>query len=798
MRAFLSMSAGIVLGRSYTWSLGVLFTLILMLWLLGAILKILAYRWRIHPLPSACALSMLMLVSGMLLARTSILGIDTGLVSFADENNVLSLTGTVESEPTDNGRVISFRIYCDTVRASRRSMQTSSLIRVSIFERTAPEGTRPPVFRIGDRLLLRGKLTTPRPQRNPGAFDARAYSLQEVVTAHFRVSGFQDVQLQNSDHAPFVLAGGISHVRRSLFSRLDSLFDRHDSDLLRGLLFGDRSRIDQGTKSDFRDSGVIHILSVSGTHVGILLAMLWLVLGRVSLSARVYIALCALWFYAFLTDLSPPVLRAVVMASIFLMALPLQRITNSIHTWAVSGIVLLVLSPQDLFSPSFQLSFAAVLSILLFHQRIIHYFEKRFPFLMGKSVFRHLTVLSVMTFTAQVGTLPLLVVYFKQISLVSFAANLFIVPLTFLVMATSIPALLFSYAAAFPANYLAIAAHHSLHLVLLLSAYFARVPFAVLHVQSMPLWMSILYVAGILWMSFASKRLRQKVFIGVLSVCAIVLVARRIDARSEPEALLRMLFLDVSQGDASVFEVEGGNTMLIDTGPSSESNDEGERTIVPALRTCGIERIDILLLTHFDDDHIGGARSVMEALDVRRVVAPQPLTTDTVARKLLDYITARRIALSIVKRGTCISLSNQVRCWVLSPVDAIAPTANAASVVVLLQCGMTRILCTGDAPESVENDMLDHYGSMLKADLYKAGHHGSKTSSGRKFLSSVRPAYTVISCGRFNRFGHPSQETLRRLSDVDSEIYRTDVSGALMFVSDGLRITPVDWQSFLR
>jgi competence protein ComEC len=791
LRVCAAFSAGILLGRSTGPSVTALFIAASCVWVAAATAHLSA--GRLTPLRHAgtMCITVLCMLTGMLLIRLADRSIDTTLMEHADTNAPMIFAGTVASDPVDNGVTLTFRFQCDTLIDGSTVRRVDAATAVTMSADTARAPTRR--FSEGDRLRLRGKLATPRPLRNPGSFDARGYALQQGRTTEIRVSG-PDGATITAARSGFRLMALFSGIRHALFTRLEQLNPGTDSDLLRGLLFGDRSRIDREISRDFRDSGVIHILSVSGTHVGILVAIIWLLLGRVPMTFRVGIAVTMLWSYALLTDLSPPVLRSVVMATMFLAAMPLQRITSAVNTWALSGLALLVFSPADLYSPSFQLSFSAVLSILLFHQRIVAWAERRMPRLTRRALYRHIVIITAMTFVAQLGTFPFLVMYFRQISIVSFAANLVIVPLTSFVMATSLAALAFSCVWTFPATLLADATHAGMAGTVSLSAWFARVPFAVVTVQSMPVWAAVGYGIGALWVYSIRRRMRYRLTIAAAAIAAALSVTRALETASPSPALLRIVALDVSQGDALVVQAPDGTAMLIDAGASSARGDEGERTVVPALRALGIDSLAMLLVTHFDDDHVGGAASVLAALPVGVIAAPPADSADAAAWRLRDLARQRHITWLTVNRGARLPLSPMLRCDALAPLPGETRRGNPRSIVLAMRYGSTQLLCSGDCPIDVENDIVRAYGSMLRSQLYKVGHHGSKTSTGDALLRAVAPAYALISCGRFNRFSHPSPAVVQRLARSGVRVHRTDVSGAAMYVSDGRKLWQERWQ----
>jgi competence protein ComEC len=259
--------------------------------------------------------------------------------------------------------------------------------------------------------------------------------------------------------------------------------------------------------------------------------------------------------------------------------------------------------------------------------------------------------------------------------------------------------------------------------------------------------------------------------------------------------VLRTTFLDVGQGDCVLVEWPGGK-MMIDTGPSSRSGDAGRKVIVPYLRYCGVTSIDALLITHPDDDHLGGAVSVIDAITVQHVYRSGAWPVNQQTAAFDSILRERNIPVDQLHSGHMLQF-NKVRMYVLSP-DSLASTGaacNNTSIVLRVLYGNVPMLLTGDAENKPEGRMIRRYGGMLSTKLLKLGHHGSRTSSTEEFLDVVCPAEAVISCGRLNRFKHPHPMTLKRTACSGARIHRTDIEGAVIFETDGRSLWKVNWRN---
>lgn len=259
-----------------------------------------------------------------------------------------------------------------------------------------------------------------------------------------------------------------------------------------------------------------------------------------------------------------------------------------------------------------------------------------------------------------------------------------------------------------------------------------------------------------------------------------------------PSQELRITFLDVGQGDAIILESPSGKVLVVDTGniTSDGEDDMGRRVVAPYLRQRGLNRMDMLFLTHPDSDHIGGAATLLEQFSTSLLVENGQFTRSDspVVRRLLETVSSRRVPLKTAQRGQVVTLGDGVTVRVLAPTPAaLAGPENDASIVLRVEFGKIAFLLTGDAGEIEEAELIAAK-QPLGSDVLKVGHHGSLTSTHPEFLASVRPRFAVIPVGERNTHGHPRREVLQRLTDIGAKIYRTDRHGAVTFRTDGITL----------
>lgn len=699
-----------------------------------------------------------------------------------------------------------------------------------------------PVYAYGDYLRLSGLLMRPADAGNPGEFDYRAYLARRGVGALLVIRDAAAVQK---------LGTGGNRVMRSLLQLKERMLNvsratlpPEQAALLNGIVFGTQGRIDRATWRLCSETGVVHILSVSGLHVGLVLGGVLALAAALRLPGSVAMptAAAALIGYAVLSGLGPAVTRATVMALMLLLARRLGREGDWPTTLAAAALICLVQNPLSLYDIGFQLSFAATWGILYLGPPLDKYLARwRLPASLRAALW--------VSLAAQLATLPLVARYYNLISPVSLAANLAAVPLTGLILALGGAACTAGLLMPPLAGIINAGTALCLQLFLGIIALMHRLPGAVIFVPTPPpvlvaAWYLVLY-AGV-YLSAAGgrealrgfcnrrRRLLPALFLAAGLLAAVFLF------KSPGENLLEVHFIDVGQGDGIFIHTPGGRNMLVDaggwTGELATGEGAGDRVVVPYLRRLGVRRLDVLVITHPHEDHAGGVKAVLRSFPVTLAVV-SPLMEEAAAGAapnstintpaagsrvssgsnaavlpagngnragpgrnaddvppacagLLADFAARGVPVKTVSAGDRLRLDPAVRIDVLGPprplLRGTRSDANNASVVLRLSYGGQSILLTGDIEVEAQRALLAG-GDLPAATVLKMPHHGSRYLAA-EFLDAVRPLVTVISVGRSNNFAQPSPETLDLLERTPARIYRTDLDGAVILTTDGRRL----------
>ncbi len=325
-----------------------------------------------------------------------------------------------------------------------------------------------------------------------------------------------------------------------------------------------------------------------------------------------------------------------------------------------------------------------------------------------------------------------------------------------------------------------------------------RFEFSFISIQKFSLFDSILFYSAAFFLALIWKSLSnwKSKFIVLLLTNFILFTGFRIDDSDLlPNNKLSVLTVDVGQGDAILVKFPDGKTALIDGGNATEFFDNGERILIPLLNLLGIDKIDYGFITHSDADHYKGYMTLIEKRRVKQIFKPLPDYSSSSDAELEGAIKKNEIPIKYYGKailrigGTSLYILNDTANY-----NYRNMSMNDRSGVFKLVYGKKSFLFTGDAGIKAENYYLKHYGNFLRSNVLKAGHHGSKTSSGEKFLSAVNPQYALISVGTLNRFKHPSPEIIERFNSMGINLLRTDKLGAVLLHSDGVGIKNINWK----
>ena len=559
-------------------------------------------------------------------------------------------------------------------------------------------------------------------------------------------------------------------LRGAVVSDIRELFG-DQAPLAEALLVAQRDGIDPKVKRDFAASGLAHLLAISGTHVALVAAMVVLIgaLLRwptlISLGAGCVIAV----LYVLFLGAPYPAVRAALQLLLVLLARVLQRPAHNFALLAAAAGAILLWDPLALLDAGFQLSFAGLIGIFVWRQPLIDAMPESIPLVLRDAV--------ATSTAASLATTPIAAFHFGQVSLIAVPANLFAVPVVTVAVPAAAVAVMLNRVLPIAASFLADGTRLLLARLEQVAAIAAATPGGHFYVARTTVLAAFAIFCIAWWL--ASPRLRAPVRYAVVSAITIAVLPLIAAVFSTTDRQsIEVHAIDVGQGDAIAIRSPRGRWALIDAGPRSERYDAGQSRVLPFLLRSGVRELELMVLTHPHLDHVGGALAVARSLPPAYLIDPDSARN---AQGALDSL-GRHIRKQWLpaRPGTRLTIDS-MRIEVLYP-DATSLDGsmdpNDNSVVVRLAYGRFVALFTGDAPAWVE-ELLISQSHNLDADVVKAGHHGSTTSTSQAWLEVTTPSFALVSAGRGNRYGHPAAEVLDRLQRAGVPALRTDREGTI-------------------
>ncbi|MCA1056211.1 DNA internalization-related competence protein ComEC/Rec2 [Rossellomorea aquimaris] len=616
---------------------------------------------------------------------------------------------------------------------------------------------------------VHGTLEKPSGNSNPHLFNYRNYLYERGIHWVLKIESIDGCDSLNID-GRYLLA----NWRLKGLKYIEEQFPEGTIGMTQALVFGETARIPGEIMESYRELGIIHLLAISGLHVGLIFGCFYYLLLRIGISreSSSWMLIVFLCFYMVITGGAPPVIRASFMLAILIFTRKFGLKLTVLDSLSVIFICLLFIDPYYVFDIGFQLSFAVSFSLVLSSGSILS----------SNSTFPQLLKVTVI---AQLSSMPVLVFHFYEFSLIGFVSNLFFVPVYSLIV---LPMALITFLL-----HVSIPGEFSMPLILYgwlleglskITAMLAGNPLntVVLGKPHMLVTIGYILLIGIIF-----KGLEKGKGFGASMVLCIIIVLHTQWEHFDPYG--EVVFIDVGQGDSILIKLPfNRGAYLIDTGGVVTFEEEGwkrktneysiaEDVLLPLLKSKGVTSLDKLILTHADHDHIGGAEELIDSMLIKEIM----ITPNSQVKKEMEMLVSRA-----TRKGIEVNQVYSPYRWgseknsfhILSPID-VEYAGNNDSLVVFTEIGGLKWLFTGDLEEEGEREFIERYD--LVVDVLKVGHHGSDTSTTEAFLDELKPSFAVISAGRSNRFGHPHPDVIKRLDEQKIVIHTTAEHGALSY-----------------
>ncbi len=691
-----------------------------------------------------------------------------------------------------------------------------------------------PDVRIGNVLEVKGEFKHFEQARNPGNFDMREYYMSLRIYGMIYGDSY-DVKDNSCDY----LRQGLHELRLHIKDVLGEICPKDKADIFSAIMLGDKSDMDDTTKELYSVSGIAHLLAISGLHISFIGMFFYKLFKRrfgYVLSGSV--SLFAVVAFAIMSGMGVSTIRAVVMFGLMVLGQMVGRWRDRVTTISLAGIFLVLWNPFVILNSGFQMSFAAIIGILIVWPKVFYLLGPRVKFNAReldknatKKEKRHLVyitikhkIINAASFSLNISVFmaPIIAYYYYQLPTYSFLLNLIVVPLMGVVIVSGVLGVFGGLAFSRLGSLLILPGSLILDLYTALSRMINMLPFSSIVVGKPSVYIIILYyllLFGIIFYfshrkkikelskkSFSKygndlkqikkekresllqiKRYRQIViilFVILESMLYLKPVIRNLNIFSSG---LETMFLDVGQGDGIHIKCGDGTNVMVDGG-STTVKEIGKYRIISYLKSQCNSTIDYWFLTHGDLDHISGIIEILNSdisgIEIKNIVLPYMKEYDEHLLAIRKAASERGIDVHSIKKGDSLEFGNTKFKCLHPTLDTSSDDLNDYSIVLSVEYGNYSMLLTGDLTSTQETYMKD----LKQYTLLKVGHHGSKYSSSEDFLRAVKPKIGILSSGKGNRYGHPTPEVIHRLESIGCKIIRTDESGGISIVSYGENI----------
>ncbi len=603
----------------------------------------------------------------------------------------------------------------------------------------------------GSFIKVKGEIWWPEAPTNPGQWDGQRYARIQDIAFYMKVSQWESVA-KESNHWLQALDG----LRRWFTKQIKQRWDHESFQIIKAMVLGDKGELSDETTELFQRGGISHIIAISGLHLTILSEMLGKVLKKLQKPKPVQIEVTVfLWIYVLLTGSSVSTLRAAIMTSIRTVAVLLDREEDPVNTLALTAAILLIKQPLYVLDAGFCLSFAALLGMR--YGKILLMSIPLIPYRLRRGLASSAGI--------SFATMPLSLWFFYETAVYGFILNFWVIPAMEILLVGILASIGLSWLHPALGQGFSTVVDFLLFTFRKGSEWISEWPGAQMRGQPALYQMMAIYGIWIMviWFYHHPYKQMKRIKIGFAGIVLWLFTVYR-------PSFWRIMYLDVGQGDCTVIEWKR-KVFVVDAGPNYED------VLKPYLMQQGIRKIDGVILSHSDWDHIEGLMNLSEDKDftIKRLwMADEPVQANENRIRLEENVQAEGGIVQKVKAGYELQTGG-FSMYVISPLKQ-HEDANEGSLVVEFEIEGWRCLFVGDIGEETEREISMQWQDI---DVLKVAHHGSRYSTSSEFLQLIQPELAVISCGKNNRYGHPHKETLQRLDEKQVQYYVTADQGAI-------------------
>ena len=678
---------------------------------------------------------------------------------YKDDKSIISATAVVIKGPSEGEYNYKY-----TVKARTGKYKNKKFI-VYINKKNKK------LLEYGDLIEIKGEYSAPEVARNYKGFDYSQYLKTLNIYGTIKV---EESKIINKNQLSPILIS-INNIKEKMIDNANRNMPKRTANLLLGILIGERDNIQEDIIESFRTANLSHILAVSGAHTSYIILGITYLISKSKTPKRIgyIITIINLLIFIIITGASYSVVRACIMAIVVIGAKICYRKENFFTSICISLIIILIQNPFAINDIGLKLSFMGTAGIVIFNKSITNFFIK---LKIKQKIAEALSV----TFSAQLMIMPITILNFNTISLTFFISNILASPLLGIIIIFGFISIFISSILNPISKILFLILHIFLELLILVSKVTEKIPGSSILVKTPNILFAIVYYILILFFNYFfvikqnPTRIFHKKIIKIITikniknafkviavVFLIMLLLTRIVRIINPT--LKIYFIDVGQGDSTLIVTPKNKKILIDGG-------EGKTNVLfQYLLDRRINKIDYIIISHFDSDHCNGLIEIIEKMRVENIVMSKQSKESGEYKKILEIIKQKNIKVSSVKAEDKIIIEKNLYTKILNPAEKFEfQDLNNNAIVAKLVYKNFSMLFTGDI-EKAEENLAKKYKNELKSTILKVAHHGSKTSTSEEFLKYVEPQIALIGVGENNKFGHPNQITIEKLKNIRSQ-----------------------------
>ena len=645
-------------------------------------------------------------------------------------------------------------------------------------------------LKYGDKVNIKGTYIRPEVQRNYKGFDYSQY-LKQI--------GIFETLKHNEGNKLFQISNIIS---TKVISNTNKILNKENSSVLLGLMLGYKEDIDEEIQENFKNASMVHVLAVSGMHISYIILGINILFNKIIGKRKTYIlSVFVLMFYMFITNFTPSVTRAGIMGILMILSKLIYRKNDIYTSISISLLLSLIYNPFSIQNLGLQLSYGGVIGIIIFNKWILKVLNnvnirnKIYKYIIKPKIQKYIdNIKQIISISLSVQLVVLPIVFYNSNIFTPYflISNLFLSFVIGPIVMIGFIFIIIELINMKVATVLAILIEVSIKILNFISR-IGKLPLSKIYIPTPKLFSVLIYFIFIVALFVISNiylakkpnmtQMRAKNLIALINIklrtkklliqeifiliSLIIIIANCISNN------LNIYFIDVGQGDSTLIVTPHNKIVLIDGGGSSNSEfDVGKNTLLPYILDRGFTKIDFIIVSHFDTDHVGGLLTIMEELKVGTVIISKQGEYSENYQRFKEIIKEKKIKIIIVDRGDRLQIEKDLYFDILWPNNERLISENILnnnSIVCKLNYKNFSMLFTGDIEEIAEKQILEEYENnleILKSTVLKVGHHGSKTSSTQEFIEAVKSPIALIGVGENNKFGHPNDEVIEKLENL--------------------------------